>query len=346
MSTIKDVARQAGVSTMTVSRVINNTGYIRSETRERVELAISDLGYLPNALARSLRFKQTKTIALVLTDITNPFFTTVARGVEDAAGAQGFSVLFCNTDESESAEGEYLSILLQKQVDGVLLVPTSNESRAIPLLRERGVPVVTLDRRVSDPSVDAVRGDSERGAYDLVRHLIDLGHTRIAVLTSAHSVSTVTDRVAGYRRALSERGLAIDPRLICCSDDFSTEGGYRATQRLLALQPRPTAIFGTTNFIAFGAFRAMRQAGLQVPEQISLVTFDDLPDSWLMLPFLTTVNQPAYAIGQQATELLFDRLEGRGSLAARTIILPGELIVRRSSAPPPTDDGRRCHADD
>jgi len=334
MSTIKDVARQAGVSTMTVSRVINNTGYIRTETRARVELAISELGYLPNALARSLRFKQTKTIALVLTDITNPFFTTVARGVEDAAGAQGFSVLFCNTDESESAEGEYLSILLQKQVDGVLLVPSSNESRAIPLLRERGVPVVTLDRRVSDPSVDAVRGDSERGAYDLVCHLIGLGHRRIAMLTSAHNVSTATDRVAGYRRALSEAGIAVDLRLIC-SDDFSTEGGFRSTQQLLALHPRPTAIFGGNNFIAFGAFRAMREAGLQVPDDCSLVTFDDLPESWLMLPFLTTVNQPAYAIGQQATELLLDRLEGRGGPAARTIILPGELIIRRSSAPPP-----------
>ena len=345
MSTIKDVAKHAGVSTMTVSRVINNTGYIRSETRERVEQAIVALGYLPNALARSLRFKQTKTIALVLTDITNPFFTTVARGVEDAAGAQSFSVLFCNTDESESAEGEYLSILLQKQVDGVLLVPSSNESRAIPLLRARGVPVVTLDRRVNDPSVDTVRGDSERGAYELVRHLIGLGHTRIAVLTGTPSVSTAIDRVAGYRRALSEAGVGIDPRLIC-SDDFSTEGGYRTTQQLLALDPRPTAIFGGNNFIAFGAFRAMRQAGLQVPEDISLVAFDDLPESWLITPFLTTVNQPAYAIGQQATELLFDRLEGRGSPAARMIVLPGELIVRSSSAPPPTDDGRRCHADD
>lgn len=334
MPTIKDVARHAGVSTMTVSRVINNSGYISSEARERVAQAITKLDYLPNALARSLRFKQTKTIGLVLADIANPFFTTLARGVEDAAGAHGFSVLFCNTDESESVEAAYLSTLLQKQVDGVLLVPASDESRTIPQLRERGVAVVTLDRRVADPAVDTVRGDSEGGACALVTHLIELGHSRIAVITGNQSVSTAADRVAGYRRALDAAGIALDPDLIC-GDDFSPEGGYRATRALLELRPRPSAIFGGNNFIAFGAFRALREAGLRVPEDCSLVTFDDLPESWLMTPFLTTVNQPAYMIGRQAAELLFERLNGYDDPEARVIVLPGQLIIRRSSGPPP-----------
>src|SRR5512136_1135590 len=165
MSTISDVARLAGVSAMTVSRVINNSGYISPETRERVEKAILDLGYVPNALARSLRFKQTKTLALVLTDITNPFFTTIARGVEDAASEQSFSLIFCDTDESESKEAEYLNVVLQKQVDGLLLVPACYSGDSIAFLQERKVPVVVLDRRVSDAKVDTVRCDSEEGAY-------------------------------------------------------------------------------------------------------------------------------------------------------------------------------------
>jgi LacI family transcriptional regulator len=333
MTTIKDVARRAGVSTMTVSRVINNSGYISPETRSRVERAIADLDYLPNALARSLRFKQTKTIALVLSDISNPFFTTLARGVEDAAMEHGFSVLFCNTDESDAVEREYLSILIQKQVDGVLLVPASDHGGALGQLRARGVPVVALDRRVPGVPVDTVRGDSEGGAYAAVCHLLALGHTCIAAMTGPRGISTATDRLAGYRRALEGAGVAVDERLIC-SDDFTTEGGYRATQRLLAERVAPTAIFSGNNFIAFGAFRALREAGLQVPEDVSLVTFDDLPDSWLMTPFLTTVNQPAHAIGRRATELLLERLGERGGPEAREIVLPTELIVRRSSAPP------------
>lgn len=334
MATIKDVARRAGVSTMTVSRVINSSGYISQGTRERVERAIAELDYLPNALARSLRHRQTKTIALVLADISNPFFIAVARGAEEVASALGFSVLFCNTGESPAAESDYLAVLLQKQVDGVLLVPTSGDDKGVARLQERGVPTVLIDRRVGGAPADLVRGDSERGAYQLVRHLVGLGHTRIALITGHLDVSTAADRAAGYRRALADAGLPADPRLLL-ADDFSLAAGERSTRQLLALHPRPTAIFGGNNLIAFGAFRALREAGLRVPADVSLVTFDDLPEAWLMSPFLTTVNQPAYAIGRCAAELLLERLDGRGGPAAREIILPTELVVRRSSAPPP-----------
>jgi LacI family transcriptional regulator len=180
MSTISDVAKRAGVSTMTVSRVINHSGYISQDTMERVEKAIVELGFVPNALARSLRFKQTKTIALVLTDITNPFFTTLARGVEDAASENGFSVMFCNTDESAAEEAENLNTLLQKQVDGVLLVPAGSSNESVVYLQERSIPVVVLDRRVPDVTVDTVRCDSVPGAYQVTQHLIDLGHRALA----------------------------------------------------------------------------------------------------------------------------------------------------------------------
>src|SRR6266852_3606930 len=246
MSTIGDVAKRAGVSKMTVSRVVNNSGYFSQETRERVEYAIAELGYVPNTLARSLRFKQTKTIALVLTDITNPFFTTIARGVEDTASEQGFSVMFCNTDESQTEETEYLNVLLQKQVDGVLLVPANCSNESVAFLRDRGTPVVVLDRRMSDGGVDVVRGDSERGAYQLVRYLLDLGHRRIAVLNGPQSISTAADRTAGYRRALAEAGLddGIDRVFY---DQFTQESGYRMARRALAQAPRPTALFSATN---------------------------------------------------------------------------------------------------
>jgi LacI family transcriptional regulator len=330
MSTIRDVAKRAHVSTMTVSRVINRSGYISAETRARVERAIVELGYVPNSLARSLRFKQTKTLALILTDITNPFFTTVARGVEDVASENGFNVIFCNTDESPVEEAEQLNILAQKQTDGVLLVPARSSAEPVEFLQRQGVPVVVLDRRVPGGGVDVVRCDSEQGAYDLVRLLLSLGHRRIAVLAGPQGVSTAADRVAGYRRALAEAGLAEDPRLVYF-DEYTQTGGQRMTEQALAVQPQPTALFAANNFIAIGVYHFLRQSGLRVPEDIALVAFDDLPAAIVMDPFLTVAAQPAYAMGQRATELLLDRLAGRAPAGHQEIVLPIELIIRRSS---------------
>jgi LacI family transcriptional regulator len=334
MSTISDVARRAGISAMTVSRVINNSGDISPETRERVEKAIADLGYVPNALARSLRFKQTKTLALVLADITNPFFTTLARGVEDAASEQGFSVIFCNTDESESKEAEYLNVVLQKQVDGLLLVPACCSGDSVTFLQEHKATVVVLDRRMSDAKVDTVRCDSEEGAYRLTRHLLDLGHTRIAILSGPPAASTATDRVAGYRRALAEAGLESHAELVY-HGEFDQASGHQMALQALAVTPRPTALFAANNFITSGAFRAVRQAGLRVPEDISIVSFDDLPTASDMGPSLTVAAQPAYEMGRQATEILLTRLAGEGPAEPQEIVLPIEIIVRESSAPPP-----------
>lgn len=332
MSTISDVAKRAGVSTMTVSRVINNSGYTSQETQQRVEKAIAELGYVPNALARSLRFKQTKTIALILTDITNPFFTTLARGVEDAASENGFSVIYCNTDESPQEEAEYLYALLQKQVDGMLLVPARSSKESVIYLRERKEPVVVLDRRIMDLNVDTVRCDSEEGAYLLTRHLLDIGHRRIAVLSGPAEASTAIDRVAGYRRAVEQAGLEVDPQMICYGQ-FIQESGYQMVQKVLSISPRPTAIFAANNFISIGAYHALRDAGLHIPEDISLVTFDDLPASLVLEPFLTVVDQPAYDMGYKGTELLLARLAGEGPAEQQEIILPVRIIIRKSSKP-------------
>jgi LacI family transcriptional regulator len=333
MPTIREVAERAGVSTMTVSRVINNSGYTSREARERVEAAIAEMGYVPNALARSLRFKKTKTLALVLSDITNPFFTTMARGVEDVANQSGFNVIFCNTDESESKQTEYLTILVQKQVDGVLLVPARSSEGPVAFLNSRKVPVVVLDRRVPQCETDGVRGDSVQGAVDLTQLLLALGHRRIAILSGPPDVSTAADRVTGYRLALEQAGLVVDPALIL-HGRLRQDGGYEMTGRALALDPRPTALFAANNFIAIGAYRALSDAGLRVPDDIALVVFDDLPPALVLEPFLTAASQPAYEMGQRATQLLLARLNGSAPAGCQEIVLPTEIIVRRSSGGP------------
>jgi len=339
MSTMSDVARRAGVSTMTVSRVVNGSGYASAETRSRVRAAIGELGYVPNGMARQLRSKRAKTVALVVSDISNPFFTTIARGVEDFFVGQGFAVMYCNSDESEVEEEQYLRMLIERQVDGILLVPARSSDESFRLLRAHRVPVVVLDRRIDACAVDTVRCDSEAGAYVLARHLIDLGHRRIAVLTGRRMVSTSIDRVAGVRRALEESGLVLDEALVHFGGfnlgKLNQADGRRMAGEVLATPGEPpTAIFCANNFIAFGAIRALREAGLRVPDDLSVVAFDDLPEEWVDDPFLTVVAQPAYEIGHRAATRLYEQIAGGGELAGESVLLPFELIVRRSSGPP------------
>jgi len=330
MATIRDVAKQAGVAPITVSRVINNSGYVNEKTRARVEAAIADLGYVPNVLARSLRSRRTDTLGLILTDISNPFWTTVARGVEDAASDAGFNVILCNTDESEVEQDKYLHVLVQKQVDGVLLVPARSAVEPIKFIQSQNTSVVVLDRRIPNSQTDAVRCDSEGGAYQLTCLLLSLGHRRIAMLSGPRGVSTAEDRVAGYRRALTEVGLDVDPALVNYGQ-FSLESGYTMTQQVLTVTPRPSALFAGNNFIAIGALRALRDAGLRVPEDLALVGFDDLPTDLVVDPFITVAAQPAYEMGRQATELLLARLSEEAPAAYQEIVLPTVIVVRESS---------------
>jgi LacI family transcriptional regulator len=334
MPTIRDVAKRAGVAPITVSRVVNSSGYVSQETRERVEAAVTELGYVPNTLARSLRFKKTNTLALVLPDITNPFWTTVARGVEDAASDRGFNVILCNTDESEAEEGKYLTVLLQKQIDGVVLAPARSTAEPVELIQKQRVPVVVIDRQVPHAQVDVVRCDSIKGAYQLVRHLLSLGHGRIAMLAGPPDVSTAVDRVAGYHQALAETGLEAQAELVRYGE-FTQASGYDMAQQALTCRPRPTALFAANNFIAIGALRALRDAGVRVPADMTLVAFDDLPPAFVIDPFLTVVAQPAYQMGHKATELLLARLSGQAPAEYQHLLLPTEMIVRRSSGPPP-----------
>jgi len=334
MPTIRDVAKRAGVATMTVSRVINDSGYVSDGTRAKVEAAVAELGYVPNMLGPSLRFNQTNTLALVLADITNPFWTTVARGVEDAAHESGYNVILCNTDESSEKQDQYVTMLLKRQIDGILLAPACSRAESVELIQNQGVSAVVLDRFVPDVDVDIIRGDSIGGAYQLTQHLLELGHRKIVVLAGPRDVSTSSDRVFGFQQAMQDADIETGTDNVYWGN-FTESSGYQQTKQALSASQPPTALFAANNFIAIGALRALHDANVRVPDDVSLVAFDDFLDTINVDPFLTVVSQPSYDMGYQATEMLLQRLTGGDAMEYSNIILPTKLIVRRSSGPPP-----------
>ncbi len=333
MVNIRDVARQAGVAPITVSRVINQPESVTPATRERVLRVIAALDYVPNTLAKSLRSRQSHTLALMLSDITNPFWTTVARGVEDAASGRGYHVILCNTDEDPAKETTYLTLLLQRRVDGIIIAPTTNDHRRLAALKRQQTACVLIDRRVDGFKADVVYGDSIEGARRLVEHLIELGHRRIALVNGPAAISSARDREAGYRAALKAHHLPVDEALVV-SGDFKQASGYQLARRLLARERPPTAIFAANNFIAVGVLQALHEAGVRLPEDMSLVCFDDVPHASAIDPFLTVAAQPAYEMGVTAARLLIERLAAQRNLRPRAVVMPPEVIVRRSSGPP------------
>jgi len=296
-----------------------------------VEAAVKELGYVPNTIARGLRSKRTHTLALIVTDITNPYFTSMARGVEDVAGAYNYTVIYCNTDESETKEEKYANMLAQIHVDGVLLVPSCGNAKTIKFFESNHINVVVLDRRISGVGTDIVYSDSENGANRLVKLLIGLGHKQIAIVTGPKDVSTSVDRVIGYQRALTESGLSENEMIYYGA--FNEQSGYELTNQAMMQSPKPTAIFAGNNFIAMGIIKALHDLKLDIPGDISVVGFDDIPESMFMKPFLTVARQRAYEMGQLATELLLKRISGELSQEHRELLLPIEIIVRESSGP-------------
>lgn len=332
--TIRDVARLAGVAPITVSRVINNTSYISPETRERVQTAIDTLHYVPNSISRSLRTKKTNMLAMLVSDITNPFWTTVTRGAEDASSHHGLNIILCNTDEKQDKFADYVTVLLQRQIDGFLLAPTGDDRASIARIEKQGVPYVLIDRVLPNVHADSVRSDSVTGAYLLTKHLIALGHRRIAIITAPTVVSTGRERLEGYLMALEEAGIAPDERLIH-HGGYQHETGYHATcAALRSAATQPTALFAGNNFIATGVLKALDEHGLRVPEDMSVVSFDDLPYGFYRKPFITVAVQEPYALGYEAANLLIQRVNGDSSLPLQEIIYPVELIIRDSCAPP------------
>ena len=337
--TIKDVARLSGVSPMTVSRVINQSQRVSPVTRSRVEQAISELGYVPSRLARGLSRQKTGTIALIVPDVANPFFTLIVRGAEDVARRAGYRVLLCDTRFDLTLEAEVIEDMIAHRVEGIVIAPVSDASRSeLKRLAKFGVPFVLIDRSIPGIECDAVLGDSTGGARILVDHLISLGHRRIAMILEDESVSTARDRLAGYTEALERAGIPLDPRLVVRAT-ADPRGGLVGMEQLLGRDERPTAVFTVNNLVALGAIEAVRAAGLEVPDDIAFVCFDDIEYASLLYPFLrlypfhpflTVMLQPAETFGTLGTQLLFERIEGLRLNRARKVVLPGEFLVRES----------------
>lgn len=329
--TIRDVAAQAGVSAMTVSRVINESPRVSRETRRRVEEAIAELGYVPNRLARGLSGRKTGAIGLIVPDVGNPFFTLVVRGAEQVAWRSGYHVILCNTQGDLDREREYLEDMIAFQVEGVLLAPVGDRSR--PNLRALGrnrVPFVLIDRSVAGLEADLVQGDSVAGARRLVEHLIALGHTRIAMVTETNDISTARDRLQGYRDALSAAGIPLSEELVAETIAIDPGNAFEATRRLLELPERLTAIFAVNNIAGLGVVEAARAHGLAIPDDLALVCFDDLENASRLSPFLTVMAQPAETFGTIATQLLLDRIAGQAGDRRRVVVLPADFVVRES----------------
>lgn len=343
MATIKDVAERAGVSVMTVSRVINNSRYVSQETREKVEQAMKELGYVPNALAHGLITKKTHVLGLIVSDITNPFFTTIARGVEDVAIRNGFNIILCNTDEDVEKEEKYINLLLMKRVEGIILSPADcNRRNGIEQIVMRNIPLVLIDRYIDGLNVDCIYSDSIGGAYELTKYLISLGHERIGIIVGPKRISTARDRIEGYKRALQEAGISVDESLIRWGEKYSREDGYKNAKELLTTSSPPTAIFGGNRLITVGILKAIRELGLKVPDDISVVSFDEVEDISVTNPFLTVVSQDSYRMGVIAVECLLKRINEKDKTfdAPQSIVLQPELVIRESCKVLKGDRGR------
>jgi LacI family transcriptional regulator len=329
VATIQDVAVRAGVSTATVSRALNGKSTVNPALVHRVITAARELEYEPNGLARSLRRQETAVWALVITDIQNPFFTSVARGVEDGAQAAGYSVVLCNSDENPQKEQEYLKVSLQERVAGVILWPTSVHTDVSRLL-EHDVAVVTIDRALRGRSVDAVLGGSRSGARRGTRHLVAQGYRRVACVTGPSGNPAADECLAGYEDAIRAHpggdGDALVRRV-----PGQVKEGYAATIDLLAQPDPPDALFVANGPLAAGALEALAARRLRAGRDVGIVAFDDAPWTRLVDPPLTVVSQPAYDVGRTAARLLLSRLD-YPSAAARTVTLGADLVVRGSSS--------------
>ncbi|MEP7053704.1 MAG: LacI family DNA-binding transcriptional regulator [Actinomycetota bacterium] len=327
---MRDVARHAGVSVMTVSRVVNRADHVSPATRQRVEESIAELGYTPNNLGRGLTSRRTRALGVIVPDVANPFFTLVLRGAEKTARQAGYRVTICNSEAGADLERDYLGDIISNQVEGVIIAPVGDSSRLrLQALKRHGVPFVLIDRSVAGLESDLVQGDSVGGARILVDHLTALGHRRIAMITLSNDISTARDRYRGYVEALRAVDVEPDPLLLVRSDSEDTEGGAHAMEALLALKKRPTAVFAINNMAAVGAVQAIRAAGLDVPADIAVVCFDEVVHATLS-PFLTVMAQPADMFGVLAAQLLVERIDARVQGSRRIVVLPGDLIVRQS----------------
>ncbi|EMK6708517.1 substrate-binding domain-containing protein [Vibrio cholerae] len=329
MATMKDIARLAGVSTSTVSHVINKSRFVSDEIAERVNNAAQQLNYAPSALARSLKMNRTKTIGMLVTTSTNPFFGEVVKGVERSCYHQSYNLILCNTEGDNQRMKASINTLLQKRVDGLLLMCSTLEGERLDVFdRYPDIPIVVMDWGPILFASDKIQDNSLQGGYMAAKHLIECGHKEIGCITGPLIRHQAQMRYEGYKRALAEAGIAINPDWIVESD-FECEGGYQAFEKLYQRGKLPSALFVSNDMMAMGVIQAASQRGLRVPDDLSLIGYDDVHIAKFMTPALTTIHQPKYRLGKAAVDTLLYRLENPDT-TAQVVQLEPTLVVRNS----------------
>lgn len=330
MSTIKDVAALANVSVSTVSRALSGKVPVEESTRQRVMDAVEKLNYSPNVLAKGLKNGKTNIIALIIPDISNMIYPAVARGVEAEAKKHGYRVILCNTDEDERTEAEYIKQLREQSIDGFIIASAARNPKRIVEADKAGVPVILLFREL-DCEVDQVLVENEKGAYEATKYLLERGCKKIAVVNGRQEIVLYKDRYKGYLRALKEAGISADESLTINLTIENEESGFNAVSSMLNNGIKPDAVFCTSDPIAWGAVRAAVNYGLNIPEDLSIIGFDNLEMSRVMQPSLTTVSQPYYKMGVLASAQLIEKIENKNHKKSKIFRMNTKLVIRETT---------------
>jgi len=331
--TLKDVAKAAKVSISTASKAINNKTVVAERTRKKVLNVAKKLGYRASFIPRSLRSKNSKAIGLILPNIVNPFFCTLANAVEDIALKEGYVVILGSTKDEIKRESLYFDIFAERWIDGIILAGgTSEDEKYIQYIQEQGIPIVFIDREIEEHFTNSIGIDNEIAMYEATKYLIDLGHKCISFISGPLSVKVFTKRLKGYKKALENSGLEFEENLVEESDETAS-GGRIATRNLLKRNKGITAILASNDMMAIGSLKEISEADLRVPEDISLMGFDNIPLTSVVTPSLTTVSQPSYEMGQEAMKLLLEIIQGKKTAKSK-IILGTEIVIRKSTSPP------------
>ncbi|MBS3788147.1 MAG: LacI family DNA-binding transcriptional regulator [Candidatus Bipolaricaulota bacterium] len=329
-TTIEDVAEKADVSITTVSAVINDSRYVSPELTERVEQAIEELNYQPDQLGRGLRKGQSNTIGLLVSDITNPFFPKVARGVEDCVRENHYNLILCNTDEDPVEEKHYISLLRTQRVDGIIVAPTSKGARNLEPLTEESIPIVLIDRSVDGLDLPEITSDNYSGAYRAVEYLIEKGHRKIGFVSGIEGVQSTDKRLSGYKDALSDNSVEFRKDYVVMGNSKINDS-YEGAKKLLRSSNGVTAIFASNNMMLIGALQYLKESSISYPEEISVICFDDTEWGNAVTPGITSVSQKPYEIGYEAGKVIFQLISGSaGEVAKDRLVLPTKLVERES----------------
>lgn len=327
MPTLKDVAKRAGTSVSIVSYVLNGKKKVKDSTYGRIMEAVKEVGYVPNQLAVALKTRKTYTIGVIVPDISNQFFPEIVKGIEDKVQQKNYSIILCNTDNDAKREEKYINTLVSKEIDGIIFIGTSKVERALE--NKTKLPVVLVDRRTGDQYI-SVSTDNVKGGYLATEHLIKKGRRNIVLLTGPTYIKTFADRIAGHKKALEDYDLPYKESQIRQCEEFCTSGGYQAVQDLIVSKQNFDGIFAANDLIAFGAIRALQENQFAIPKDVSIVGYDDIFLSSIIMPALTTIHQPQYEMGEYAATLML-KIIAKKEIDDREIFLEPTLIERETT---------------